>query len=62
MSWPTDAPAVGSLVKLRAGGPVLVVTRVDHAGIECTWFQTDEFKSKTFPAAALQPYLDDPPG
>lgn len=57
----TDPPfAVGTLVKLRSGGPLLTVTRVG-VDVECMWFQTEEFKARTFPAAALVVSRDDPP-
>lgn len=47
---------VGSVVKLKSGGPYMTVTDLNgRGGVACTWFDKDkvEVKGYTFPTDAL---------
>ncbi len=48
---------VGDLVKLKSGGPMMTVTRVDSFGIRtivrCTWFADSKKEQGEFPPEAL---------
>ena len=49
---------VGSVVKLKSGGPVMTVTRIaDETGTKlaiCKWFVNDKAEQGNFPLEALQ--------
>lgn len=51
---------IGSVVRLKSGGPYMTVTRVGHPGsyvaenhVKCDWFVKGEHKDSTFPVASL---------
>lgn len=50
----------GDLVRVKSGGPLMTVMRVEppghmNAGVEAVWFSRDnEFQAKIFVAAALE--------
>lgn len=55
----TQTMKTGDVVRLRSGGPLMTVDErliepAQEAGeVRCIWFEGDEVKRGTFPAAAL---------
>lgn len=47
---------VGDEVQLKSGGPVMTVTNIGTASLQCTWFKDDEVKREAFPEEALEAY------
>ena len=58
---------IGSLVRLRSGGPVMTVASVrvnernDLAVALCTWFNDSMFCSQPFNVKMLEPAVIEPP-
>ena len=49
-----DAISIGDTVQLKSGGPVMTVVYVDSDGnMDCAWFDGEEKKTGSFPAAAM---------
>lgn len=56
-------PRNGDLVRVRSGGPLMVVTDVQGDQVKCSWtdWLTGELKSETYPASVLGPPMVAPP-
>ena len=57
--------SVGSVVKLKSGGPLMTVVEIEQASPDgtdqayCTWFSSsDDTNYGTFPSTALRVYDD----
>jgi uncharacterized protein YodC (DUF2158 family) len=54
-------PRVGALVRMRSGGPLMMVTGIQGDQVICEWTEGGEPRSNNFPAAALALPLTAPP-
>jgi uncharacterized protein YodC (DUF2158 family) len=51
----TLALRIGNLVRLRSGGPLMTVVRIDSDQVNCVWTDWDgQFESGNFPIDVLQ--------
>jgi uncharacterized protein YodC (DUF2158 family) len=50
---------IGDVVRLKSGGHLMTVVSIDQGSVTCDWSVRGDIKSKSFPAAALEPA--DPP-
>ena len=48
----------GDLAQLKSGGPAMVVTGTDNAGVHCLWYgeANDDIKTAVIPEIALEPH------
>lgn len=52
--------AVGDLVRLKSGGPEMVVTGKDLPTVRCAWFVNGTACEKWFPPEALMKRIETP--
>jgi uncharacterized protein YodC (DUF2158 family) len=45
---------IGWTVRLKSGGPVMTVTKVDREEVECSWFHDGELRQGKFNREALK--------
>jgi uncharacterized protein YodC (DUF2158 family) len=53
--------SVGSVVKLKSGGPVMTVVAVrDADSLDCTWFDRDQKRrDSSFPSSCVAEFVED---
>lgn len=52
---PETAFSVGSIVKLKSGGPLMTVEAVAPEGFTCVWFTGGVMRRETFLSLLLEP-------
>ncbi|WP_260795899.1 DUF2158 domain-containing protein [Occallatibacter riparius] len=45
----------GICVRLKSGGPMMVIFGIDEAGVYCRWLEGGKLKDDIFDAADLEP-------
>jgi uncharacterized protein YodC (DUF2158 family) len=58
---PAVLPKAGDLVRVRSGGPLMIVDRVDGDQVICTWTDSGDLRSGSFSLAVLMSPLTRPP-
>ena len=53
--------AIGDTVRLKSGGAIMTVEKIDGLNVHCVWQREGETKRETFAAAILERYVQPGP-
>jgi uncharacterized protein YodC (DUF2158 family) len=53
--------AIGDTVRLKSGGAIMTVEKIDGQNVHCVWQREGETKRETFAVAILEKYIQPGP-